>query len=114
MPLHTVLLITAIHVFTLLSLAILLNTSTLSSLSPPSLQDSAGSTHKGPTIPQPFHFSDLRRQQQQVEGSKKFVSMAELNLKFILGTPERFRTKRAGSVGKGEAAAVAVLETWDK
>ncbi|XP_050707906.1 targeting protein for Xklp2-like [Eriocheir sinensis] len=61
--------------------------------------DTAGTAHRGPTIPQPFHFSDSRRQhQQQAEVSQKFVSMAELNLKFILGTPERFRTKRAGSV----------------
>lgn len=54
---------------------------------------------KGPTIPQPFNLTESRK--GKVEEGNKFVSVAELNLKFHTKTPQRFRSKRGGaSMGK--------------
>nr|XP_045585406.1 targeting protein for Xklp2-like isoform X2 [Procambarus clarkii] len=50
---------------------------------------------KGPTIPQPFNLTESRK--GKTEEGNKFVSVAELNLKFHTKTPQRFRSKRAGS-----------------
>nr|XP_053648834.1 targeting protein for Xklp2-B-like isoform X2 [Cherax quadricarinatus]XP_053648843.1 targeting protein for Xklp2-B-like isoform X2 [Cherax quadricarinatus]XP_053648852.1 targeting protein for Xklp2-B-like isoform X2 [Cherax quadricarinatus]XP_053648860.1 targeting protein for Xklp2-B-like isoform X2 [Cherax quadricarinatus]XP_053648868.1 targeting protein for Xklp2-B-like isoform X2 [Cherax quadricarinatus]XP_053648877.1 targeting protein for Xklp2-B-like isoform X2 [Cherax quadricarinatus] len=50
---------------------------------------------KGPTIPQPFKLTETRK--GKTEDGTKFVSIAELNLKFHTKTPQRFRSKRAGS-----------------
>ncbi|XP_063597841.1 targeting protein for Xklp2-like isoform X1 [Penaeus indicus] len=49
---------------------------------------------KGPTIPQPFNLTESRK--GKVEEGNKFVSVAELNLKFHTKTPQRFRSKRGG------------------
>lgn len=46
------------------------------------------------TVPQPFNLTESRR---KAEEPNKFVSVAELNLRFHTKTPQRFRTKRAGS-----------------
>lgn len=51
---------------------------------------------KGPTIPQPFNLTESRK--GKTEEVNKFVSVAELNLKFHTKTPQRFRSKRAGSI----------------
>ncbi|XP_064089670.1 targeting protein for Xklp2 homolog isoform X1 [Macrobrachium nipponense] len=51
-------------------------------------------THKGPTIPQPFNLTETRK---GTEGeANKFISVAELNLAFHTRTPQRFRSKRSG------------------
>ncbi|KAK8391952.1 hypothetical protein O3P69_017515 [Scylla paramamosain] len=47
------------------------------------------------TVPQPFNLTESRR--RNAEEPSKFVSVAELNLRFHTKTPQRFRTKRAGS-----------------
>ncbi|KAG7175813.1 Targeting protein for Xklp2-like 1 [Homarus americanus] len=50
---------------------------------------------KGPTIPQPFNLTLPRT--VKAENQNTFISLAELNLKFYTKTPQRFRSKRAGS-----------------
>ncbi|KAK4321593.1 hypothetical protein Pmani_007618 [Petrolisthes manimaculis] len=52
---------------------------------------------KGRTIPQPFNLTEPHNKGKKEE-STKFVSMAEINMKFHTTTPQRFRSKRAGSV----------------
>ncbi|XP_042234581.1 targeting protein for Xklp2 homolog isoform X2 [Homarus americanus] len=65
-----------------------------------SLRSSTATAHdkeapKGPTIPQPFNLTLPRT--VKAENHNTFFSLAELNLKFFTKTPQRFRSKRAGS-----------------
>lgn len=48
---------------------------------------------RGPTKPQPFNLTQSKKSSDTVDNANKFVSLAEMNMKFHSQTPQRFRTK---------------------